>query len=70
VSRSDHAAAARSSLSVPRATILRRHPATVAAMPWPHPTRIHTSYSAGVVKITGMAFAWIGYGVSRSYLQA
>jgi hypothetical protein len=35
-----------------------------------HGARIHTSYSSGVVKITGIAFGWIGYGVSRSYLQA
>ena len=72
VSRSDHAAAARSSLSVPRATILRASSGNgrCNALASSHGARIHTSYSAGVVKITGMAFAWIGYGVSRSYLQA
>jgi hypothetical protein len=30
-------------------------------MPSPHPTaRIHTSRSSSVVKITGIAFGWIG----------
>jgi hypothetical protein len=61
-SRSDHAAAARSSLSVPRATILRASSGKgrCNALASSHGARIHTSYSSGVVRITGMAFGWIG----------
>jgi hypothetical protein len=40
---------------------LTHHQATVAATPWPRPTaRIHTSHSSCVVRMTGMAFGWIG----------
>jgi TIR domain len=42
VSRSDHAAAARSSLSVPRATILRASSGNGRCNAWPHiPRRAH-----------------------------
>jgi hypothetical protein len=61
VSHRDHAAAARSSLSAPRTTILIASSGNGRCNAWPRPTvRIHTSRSSSVVRITGMAFGWIG----------
>src|SRR5258706_819489 len=58
----DHAAAARSSLSVPRATIVKSASGNgrCNALASSHGARIHTSYSSAVVRITGMALGWIG----------
>ena len=52
----------RSSLSAPRATIFRASPGNgrCNARASSHGARIHTSHSSGVVRITGMAFGWIG----------
>jgi hypothetical protein len=57
-----YAAAARSSLSVPRATILRASSGNgrCNAFASSHGARIQTSHSSGVVRITGIAFGWIG----------
>ena len=62
-SRSDHAAAARSSLSVPRATILMALTGNgrCNALASSHGARIQTSHSSCVVRMTGIAFGWIGY---------
>jgi hypothetical protein len=59
---SDHAAAARSSLSAPRATILRASSSNgrCNALASSHGARIQTSHSSSVVRITGIAFGWIG----------
>jgi len=61
-SRSDHAAAAPSSLSIPRATILRASSGKgrYNALASSHGARIQTSHSSCVVSMTGMAFERIG----------
>src|SRR5664279_3370753 len=58
---SDHAAAL-SSLSAPRATILSASSASgrCNAFGSSHGARIQTSRSSSVVRITGIAFGWIG----------
>ncbi len=55
-------AAARSSLSAPRATILNVSSANgrCSAFASSHGARIQTSRSSSVARMTGMAFAWIG----------
>ena len=60
--RRGHAAAARSSLSAPRMTILSASSGSgrCSALASSHGARIHTSRSSSVVRITGMAFGWIG----------
>jgi len=57
-----HAAAARSSLSAPRATIFDASSGKgrCNAFASSQGARIQTSHSSGVVKITGIAFGWIG----------
>jgi hypothetical protein len=57
-----HAAAARSSLSVPRATIFDASSGKgrCNAFASSQGARIQTSHSSAVVKITGIAFEWIG----------
>jgi hypothetical protein len=57
-----HQAAARSSLSAPRATIFKASSSSgrCNAFASSHGARIHTSHSSCVVRITGMAFGWIG----------
>jgi hypothetical protein len=56
------AAAALSSLSAPRATILSASPGNgrCNAFASSHGARIQTSHSSSVVRITGMALGWIG----------
>jgi hypothetical protein len=46
----------------PRATITRSASCSgrCSALASSHDARIHTSYSSSVVRITGMAFGWIG----------
>jgi hypothetical protein len=55
-------AAARSSLSAPRITILSASSGTgrCSALASSHDARIHPSRSSSVCRITGMAFGWIG----------
>jgi hypothetical protein len=62
VSHSDHADAARSSLSVPRATIIGSVSGNgrCNAFASSQGARIHTSRSSSVVRRTGIAFGWIG----------
>src|SRR5262245_55692786 len=57
-----HAAAALSSLSGPRITILSASSGNGRwrALASSHGARIHTSCSSSVVRITGIAFEWIG----------
>ena len=52
----------RSSFSAPRATILRASSGNgrCRAFASSHGARIQMSHSFGVVRITGMAFGWIG----------
>jgi hypothetical protein len=54
--------AARSSLSTPRATIFRASSGNgrCSALASSQGARIHTSRSSSVVRITGIAFGWIG----------
>ncbi len=58
----DHAAAARSSLSAPRMTILSASSGSGRCSDFAssHGARSHTSHSSLVVKITGIALGWIG----------
>jgi hypothetical protein len=58
----DHAAAARSSLSAPRMTILSASSGNgrCSAFASSHSACIQTSRSSSVVRITGMALGWIG----------
>ena len=58
----NNAAAGRSSLSAPRITILSASSGNgrCSALASSHGARIHTSRSSSVVRITGMAFGWIG----------
>src|SRR5450631_4595148 len=58
----DHAAAAWSSLSAPRATIIRSVSGRgrCNAFDSSQGARIQTSHSSLVVRITGIAFGWIG----------
>src|SRR5712675_1811070 len=73
-----HAAAARSSLSTPRATIASASSGSgrCNALASSHGARIQTSRSSSVVRITGIAFGWIGattaFGavVRKPYTQA
>jgi len=61
--RGIHAAdAARSSLSAPRMTILSALSGNgrCNALASSHDARIRTSHSSSVVRITGMAYGWIG----------
>jgi hypothetical protein len=62
MTRGVHAAAARSSLSAPRMTILSASSGSgrCNALASSHFPRIHTSRSSSVVRITGIAFGWIG----------
>src|SRR6266436_8555785 len=55
-------AAARSSLSAPRATIFRAPSGNgrCKALASSHGARIQTSHSSSVVRMTGIAFGWIG----------
>jgi hypothetical protein len=57
-----HAAAARSSLSAPRMTILSASSGSgrCNAFASSHGARIQTPRSSSVVRITGIAFGWIG----------
>src|SRR3984893_5382617 len=70
----NHATAARSSLSTPRATIFRSASGEgrCSALASSHGARIQTSRSSWVVRITGIAFGWIGSTIafgSRSRQQ-
>ena len=57
-----HAAAARSSLSAPRATIFNASSENgrCSAFASSHGARIHMSHSSAVVRMTGIALGWIG----------
>jgi hypothetical protein len=59
---SSHHAAALSSFSSPRITILSASSDTgrCSALAFSYGARIETSRSSGVVKITGVAFGWVG----------